>query len=129
MKILIVDDSSVLKRFLARVIGEMEDIPVELIETSTGPEALAAVEPHGSPIDLMLCDLGIPEIDGLSVLKTVKARPDSGTMTVVMMTGDMSDETVSKALAAGAAGFLVKPFSQDEVTRLVREVHSRSKRG
>lgn len=126
MKILLVDDSSVLRKFVARVIADIDGIRIELVEATTGPEALAAVEEHGSSIHLILCDIGIPEVDGLSVLEKVKANPDYGDMTVVMITGDMSDETVSKALDAGATGFLVKPFSGEELTKLVRDVHSRS---
>ncbi len=126
MKILLVDDSSILRKFVAHVIADIDGIRIELVEATTGPEALAAVEEHGSSIDLMLCDLGIPEVDGLSVIEKVKANPDCGDMAVVVITGDMSDETVSKALETGAAGFLVKPFRGEELTKLVRDVHSRS---
>jgi chemotaxis protein CheX len=129
MKILLVDDSVMLRKFAAAILADIDDMPVELIEAATGPEALAAVEEHGSSIDLILCDVGIPEIDGLSVLEKVKKTTDARDACVVIITGDVSDETVSRALKAGAAGFLVKPFSQDELTRLVREVHSRSARG
>ncbi len=126
MKILLVDDSSILRKFVGHVIADIDGIRIELVEAASGREALAAVEKHGSSIDLMLCDLGIPEIDGLSVLQKVKASPDYTDMTVVMITGDMSNETVSKALDAGATGFLVKPFRGEELTKLVRDVHSRS---
>ena len=80
-------------------------------------------------LDLILCDLGIPEIDGLAVLKKVKGASDARAACFVLISGDMSAGTVARALQGGAAGLLVKPFSRDELTRLVREVHSRSARG
>ncbi len=129
MKILLVDDSVMLRKFVAGVMDDIDDIPIELIQAATGPEALAAVEEHGSSIDLILCDVGIPDIDGLSVIEKVKKTTDARDACVVIITGDVSDETVSRALKAGAAGFLSKPFSQNELVRLVREVHSRLARG
>ncbi len=129
MKILLIDDSAIVRQFVASVMDDIDDISIELIRSATGPEALAAVEEHGSTINLILCDLGIPEIDGLAVLEKVKTTTDAHAACFVIITGDMSDETVSRALKEGAAGFLVKPFSQNEVVRLVREVHSRLVRG
>lgn len=129
MKILLVDDSVILRKFAAAILADIDDMPVELIETATGPEALAAAREHGSSIDLILCDVGIPEVNGLAVLEEIKGATDAREICFVMMTGDMSVETVFRAVKAGAAGFLVKPFSQDELTRLVREVHSRLARG
>lgn len=129
MKILLVDDSAILRKFVASAMDEIDCISIELIEATTGPEALAAIEEHGSSIDLILCDLGIPEIDGLAVLEKVKGATDARDACFVIISGDMSDETVAKALKGGAAGLLVKPFSRDELTRLVREVNSRSARG
>ncbi|MHC4507037.1 MAG: response regulator [Planctomycetota bacterium] len=129
MKILLIDDSAIVRRFVAATLYDIDDVPVDLVETTTGPEALAAVEEHGSSIDLILCDLGIPEIDGLAVLEKVKATTDTRSACFVVVSGDMSDGTVSRALKAGAAGFLVKPFTQNELVGLVREVHSRLARG
>lgn len=125
MRILLVDDSTILRKFVAAILADIDDMPVELIETATGPEALAAIEEHGSSIDLILCDLGIPEIDGLAVLEKVKAMTDARETCFVIITGDMSNDTVFRAVNEGAAGFLVKPFTQNELVRLVREVHSR----
>ncbi len=129
MKILLVDDSAIVRQFVASVMDNIDDIPIELIQATTGPEALAAVEEHGATIDLILCDLGIPEIDGLAVLEKVKTTTAARDACFVMVTGDTSDETVAKAFKGGAVGFLVKPFRQNELVKLVREVHSRLARG
>ncbi len=129
MKILVVDDSVILRKFVASVIDEIDDISIELVEAATGPEALTAAGEHGASIDLILCDLGIPEIDGLAVLKEIKGATEARAACFVLVSGDMSNETVAKALQGGAAGLLVKPFSHEELTRLVREVHSRSASG
>lgn len=125
MKILVVDDSVIVGQFMADVMKDIDDIPVELIRRATGPEALATVEEHGSSIDLILCDLRIPGIDGLTVLEKVKTTTDARAACFVMITGDTSDETVAKAIKGGAAGVLVKPFGREEVVGLVRKVHSR----
>jgi CheY-like chemotaxis protein len=129
MKVLIVDDSVIVRQFVADVAEGFDEFPVELIQASTGPEALAAVEEHGSSLDLILCDLGIPEIDGLTVLEKVKTETDARDACFVVVTGDTSDETVARAIGSGALGFLVKPFSADEVAKLLRAVHLRAAGG
>ncbi len=129
MKILLVDDSVIVRQLVASIMDDIDDIPIELIQATTGPEALAAVEEHGSSIDLILCDRGIPEIDGLAVLEEVKTNTAARAACFVMITGDTSDETVAKAFKGGAAGFLVKPFAHDKIVKLVRGVHSRLARG
>ena len=68
-------------------------------------------------------------MEGLVVLEKVKGETDARDACFVIISGDMSGQTIFKALQGGAAGFLVKPFSQDELTNLVREVHSRLARG
>lgn len=81
-----------------------------------GNEALRAMEAH--PFDVILLDLRMPDLDGMSVLKTIKERwPDSE---VVIITGYPSIESAKEAVRLGAYNYLAKPVSPDEVIKAAR---------
>jgi two-component system chemotaxis response regulator CheY len=128
MRMLVVDDSSTLRKMVAMIVGRLPGAPVELLEASTGAEALEIVGREGATLDLMLCDPGIPDTDGLSVLKKVKSNAALAHIAVVVMTGDMSGATVEKARQLGAEGFLQKPFRKAELVDLIESVRGRPPR-
>ena len=106
VRVLLVDDEPNFTGFVAEYLG---DKGFDILVASTGEEALAGVthfQPH-----IVLLDMMMPGIGGLEALRRIKTlRPD---MCVIVVTGLEDLETARSALAAGAANYLVKPFTLD----------------
>jgi two-component system response regulator HydG len=110
--ILIVDDARSTLRAL-EVILKREGYTV--LTAASGTEGLTYIEQH--EVDLLLCDVKMPKMDGLTVLRQVKAE-DTG---IVMMSGHADISTAVSAMKEGAFDYLVKPFGEDEVLRVVQK--------
>jgi len=112
-KILVVDDEEGIRESLKLILGDHYDI----ILTDSGEQALRLVE--GDPaIALVLMDIKMPKVDGLDVLKEMKAKRPS--LKVIMVTGYKAVETASEAARLGASGYIIKPFKSDEILNTVR---------
>jgi len=106
--ILVVDDEEVIRRGYARTLASAD---CDVATAWNGKEALAALE-HKS-YDVVLLDLRMPEMDGMSVLRAIKEKwPDSE---VVVITGYPSLETAKEAVRLGACDYLSKPVAPNEV--------------
>jgi DNA-binding NtrC family response regulator len=112
--ILIVDDARSTLRAL-EVILRREGYTV--LTAASGEDGLTYIEQH--EVDLLLCDVKMPKMDGLTVLRQVKAQ-DVG-IAVVMMSGHADISTAVSAMKEGAFDYLVKPFGEDEVLRVVQK--------
>jgi two-component system response regulator HydG len=112
--ILIVDDARSTLRAL-EVILKRDGYTV--LTAASGTEGLTHIEQH--EVDLLLCDVKMPKMDGLEVLRQVKAQ-DAG-IAVVMMSGHGDISTAVAAMKEGAFDYLVKPFGEDEVLRVVQK--------
>jgi len=109
--ILIVDDEEVVRLSELRTLAQA-DCNAEA--AWNGTEALRAMEQH--PYDVILLDLRMPGLDGMSVLRTIKERwPESE---VVIITGYPTIESAKEAVRLGAYTYLAKPVSPDEVVKV-----------
>lgn len=108
VKFLIVDDESVVRQAFARILSGEHCI----VETAAdGPEALRKMELQ--PFDVVLLDLKMPGMDGLTVLRTIKHNwPDSE---VIVITGYAALDTARESVLAGAFDYLPKPVGPEEV--------------
>ncbi len=128
MKVLVVDDSAVMRKLIARALrsprrhGESSD--VEVVEAADGMQALAVIERHGRSIELILCDMNMPNVDGLSLLRSLRGSPEFRHIPLVIVTADDSGESTAQALREGAAGVIRKPFQPEAIARLVRRKRS-----
>jgi DNA-binding response OmpR family regulator len=91
---------------------------------ATGIDGLEAVLGDGP--DLVLLDLGLPDVDGLTVIGMIRA---ASAVPIIVITAVDDDPTMVRALDAGADDYIVKPFRLDQVTARVRAVMRRSRRG
>jgi DNA-binding NtrC family response regulator len=106
--ILVVDDEEVIRRGYARTLTGAD---CDVATAWNGKEALDALEHR--PYDVVLLDLRMPEMDGMTVLRTIKEKwPESE---VVVITGYPSIETAKEAVRLGACDYLAKPVAPDEV--------------
>jgi two-component system chemotaxis response regulator CheY len=82
-------------------------------EAGDGQEALAVMALHR--IDLVLSDINMPKMDGLQLLASLKASPQWQKVPVVMITTEGGETKVAEAVRLGAAGYVRKPFTADQI--------------
>jgi len=113
LDILIVDDSAAIRKILQRVLAQT-DLPIGTIgEAADGVEALKALE--ASRPALVLCDINMPNMDGLQLLAAVRAQPAWADVRFIMITTEGSPERVMEAVRLGASGYVRKPFTAEEI--------------
>jgi len=117
VRVLIVDDSSVMRKIIERALRQAGIEQLEVQEAATGSEALTIL--GAAKVDLILSDINMPAMDGLELLRQLQARKLASGVPVVMVTTESSEQHVVQAIAAGARGFLRKPFTVDEVKQRV----------
>lgn len=117
LKILIVDDSSVMRKIVERALRQAGLDLTEVLEASNGAEALAEVQKGA--LDIIFSDINMPVMDGLELLKHLATLDSARTVPVVMITTEGSEARVVEALAAGAKAYLRKPFTPEQVKERV----------
>jgi two-component system, chemotaxis family, chemotaxis protein CheY len=120
IKVLIVDDSSVMRKIVERALRQAGVNLAQVVEAGNGVEALAAV--RAGKIDLILCDINMPVMDGLEFIKQLSTTENGRGVPVVMITTEGSEGHVVQALSAGARGYIRKPFTPDQVKEHVLAV-------
>lgn len=122
-RVLIVDDSPAIRREIKQAL-ESEGIGVECREASNGLEGFRSLLDKAA--DLVLCDLVMPEFDGLKFLQLVGSRPELAEVPVIMLTaiGDVDQKV--KVLSSGASDYITKPFHAGELLARVK-VHLKIK--
>lgn len=113
VRALIVDDSSVMRKIVERCLRQAGLNLGEVVEASNGAEALSIVQSR--KLDLILCDINMPVMDGLEFVKQLSGLENAKSVPVVMITTEGSESHVVQALSAGARGYLRKPFTADQV--------------
>ena len=111
--LLIVDDSSAIRKILQRVLHTAE-IPLRNIyEASDGIEALAVLNAH--EVSLVLSDINMPNMDGIQLLGQIRANDAWKNVPVIMITTEGSQAKVVEAAQLGATGYVRKPFTADQI--------------
>ncbi len=120
MKILIVDDSSTMRKIVMRTLRQAGYDGAEVLEAGDGVEALAVLD-QGS-VDLIFSDVNMPNMNGIELIKEVRSRSDAQAIPMVMVTTEGGEEAMSNAKELGANGYVVKPFSPDKLKEVLSEV-------
>ncbi len=113
-KVLLVDDSAVMRKIIQRNIKETGLIVDEFVEAGDGNQALDKVNTNGD-LDLILLDWNMPNMSGIEFVKTLRSLNLPKKIPVVMVTTEGSDAKVSEARESGADGYLTKPFTADQL--------------
>ncbi len=104
LDVMIVDDSAAIRKILRRVLQQAE-VPVgQVHEANDGLEALEVLK--NNTVNLVLCDINMPNMDGIELLGRVKAIENLRSVPVVMITTEGSQARVMQALELGAAGYV-----------------------
>ena len=113
MRVLIVDDSSVMRKLVTRGLRQAGFTVDSILEAGNGQEALEVLRVN-SGVDLVLCDWNMPVMDGLTFVKSVRGSiPEIKDIPIIMVTTEGGESKVSAALSAGANGHIKKPFTPD----------------
>ena len=113
IRALIVDDSSVMRKIVERSLRQAGIDLSKVSEAGNGAEALAAIQEN--PVDLILCDINMPVMDGLEFIKQLSGVANAKDVPVVMITTEGSESHVVEALSHGARGYIRKPFTPEQV--------------
>lgn len=117
LQILIVDDSSVMRKIVERSLRQAGLEPMKVIEAGSGTEGLEILKNHS--VQLILSDINMPSMDGLEFLRQIRAQNLAPGVPVVMITTESSEEHVKQAILSGAQGYIRKPFTAEQVKERV----------
>ncbi len=116
LRVLIVDDSAVMRKIIFRSLRQAGLDFEDPVEASDGYEALACIS---QPLDLILCDINMPAMSGFEFIRMVKEANRGAGIPIVMITTEGSDTSASEAFACGARGYIRKPFTPDQLKQEV----------
>jgi two-component system chemotaxis response regulator CheY len=119
--ILIADDSRTM-RDMVRAVLEADHHTV--VEAPDGRQALVAAETRTA--DLVITDVNMPEMDGLALVRALRACERYRFTPILVLTTETGDEIKQRGRAAGATGWLVKPFDPERLRQTIRKVLGRS---
>jgi two-component system chemotaxis response regulator CheY len=120
IRALIVDDSSVMRKIVERSLRQAGVELEKVLEAGNGAEALTAISQN--KVDLILCDINMPIMDGLEFLRNVTTIENAKGIPIVMITTEGSETQVVQALSCGARGYIRKPFTPEQVKEHVLPV-------
>src|SRR5690606_23318432 len=120
-KILAVDDSASLRQMVAFTLKEAGH---EVVEAADGVEALDLARTAAA--DLVISDVNMPRMDGISLVRELRGLPDYKFTPILLLTPESSDDKKQEGKAAGATGWLVKPFDPEALLTTIKRVLGRS---
>jgi two-component system, chemotaxis family, chemotaxis protein CheY len=118
-KAMVVDDSRTIRRILAATLGELG---FTVCQAENGRVALETIEREraSEPIQLVLVDWNMPEMNGLEFLRQLRAHPENAGTMVIMVTTETAVDQMVTALEAGANEYVMKPFTKDVIQDKLR---------
>jgi two-component system chemotaxis response regulator CheY len=111
--ILIVDDSSAIRKILDRLLRQTQMPIGDVYEAGDGIQALEAL--RANSVQLILCDINMPRMDGLQLLKEVRNSPQWRDVPMVLITTEGGESKVTEAVQLGASAYIRKPFTPDQI--------------
>lgn len=115
--ILAIDDSASIRQMVAFTL---KSSGYEVVEAVDGMDGLDKAKAR--TVNLILTDQNMPRMDGLTLIKNLRAMPQYKTVPILMLTTESSDAMKQQGRAAGATGWLVKPFDPQKLIEVVKKV-------
>lgn len=116
-KIATVDDSASVRQMVSFTL---KGAGYEVVECCDGKDALDKI--NGAGVNMVITDLNMPIMNGLELIKSLRAKPEYKFMPIVFLTTESQPEKKEAAKAAGATGWIVKPFKPDQLLSVVKKV-------
>jgi two-component system chemotaxis response regulator CheY len=115
--VLTVDDSAAIREMLAYVLKSAGH---RVIEAEDGMDGLQKA--LGNQVDLVITDQSMPKMDGITLVKALRALPQYQRVPILLLTTESSDSMKEEGRSAGATGWLVKPFDPNKLIEVVEKV-------
>jgi len=113
ISVLVVDDSSTVRKIIQRCIRQSDVGVTEIFEAANGQEALDLLAKR--TVDVVLTDINMPKLDGIQLLAAIRQRAEWGALPVLMITTEAGADAVMDAINKGATGYIKKPFTPAEI--------------
>ncbi|MBC7792157.1 MAG: response regulator, partial [Clostridia bacterium] len=110
--VLVVDDSETLRTAVRRMLEE-SSLQVKVIEATDGQEALPIA--LSGDVDIVVSDIVMPRLDGIQLLRGIRAQRDWGTLPVILVTSQAEEDTRNLSFEVGANDYLTRPFGAEEL--------------
>lgn len=91
----------------------------DVVEAIDGQDALTKLT--GAPVNMLITDLNMPNIDGIELIRQVRALPQYKYVPIIMLTTEAQDEKKQAGKAAGASGWIVKPFRAEQLVAVAKK--------
>jgi len=114
---LIVDDSTSMRQMVSFTLKQAG---FRLVEASDGQQALEKL--GNRPVDIVITDLNMPTLDGLGLIRRLREIPTYRFTPILMLTTESQQSKKLEGKAAGATGWIVKPFDPDRLLQVIRKV-------
>ncbi len=117
--ILTVDDASTIRKMVSYTLKEKGH---EVLEAADGSQALDVLQSNN--IDLILSDINMPVMDGLEMTRQIRSQPSRQSLPIILLTTESEPQKKAEGRAAGATGWIVKPFNPTQLLAIVDKVLS-----
>jgi len=121
LRILVVDDFPTMRRIVRGLLSELGYN--EVSEAEDGEEALAVLQKK--PIDFVITDWNMPRMQGIDMLRAIRANPRLAPIPVLMVTAEAKREQILTAAQAGVNGYVVKPFTAVTLKEKIERIFER----
>ncbi len=115
--VLSVDDSGSIRQMVSFTLKSAGYTVIEAVDGQDGLD-----KAKQKTVDLVLTDQNMPRMDGLTLIKSLRAMPSYRTVPILMLTTESGDTMKSQGKAAGATGWIVKPFDPQKLLEVVKKV-------
>lgn len=115
-KFLVVDDSASMRQLVSFTV---KDAGHEVIVAENGKDALAKL--NGEKVDMVITDLNMPEMDGITLIKSLRGMPNNKFTPIIMLTTESQESKKQEGKQAGASGWIVKPFQPEHLMETVKK--------
>jgi two-component system chemotaxis response regulator CheY len=116
-KVLVVDDSSAIRKSVTFILDQAG---YSVVAAEDGVDALSKVE--GAQFDLVVTDVNMPNLDGIGLTKKLREQPAHKYTPIVVLTTESQGSKMEEGKAAGATGWIVKPFDADKLLSVVKRL-------
>ncbi len=116
-KVLTVDDSRTMRDMVSFTL---KGAGYDVVEAADGQQALGVI--GANKVDLVITDLNMPVMDGLTLIRRLRATPTHRTLPILMLTTEADEKKKAEGRAVGATGWIVKPFNPEKLISVVQKV-------
>jgi two-component system chemotaxis response regulator CheY len=113
-KLMIVDDSSTMRKIIKRVLRQAEIAVENILEAGNGLEALEQLTSNPD-IGIILSDVNMPEMNGIEFVAKVRESKDKTSLPIIMVTTEGGEAMIQNAMTNGANGYVTKPFTPESI--------------